>query len=331
MTHFDVVSIGSAVQDTFIRSKEIEETHSKKSESGQMIMLPVGAKIDVDLMQHEIGGAATNSSVAFSRVGLEATLISRIGQDWAGRLVKERLEEENIRLEYVTIDPADVTGQSVLLLSPDGNRTVLVARGASQHFEIEDVEEGLLRRTSWVYLSSIAGNISVLRRVFGLGHLHQVKIAWNPGGMELAMGQRALQPFLRQAAIVIMNREEAAELTNLPHHSLKMVVEKLAALSGNGMVVVTDGAAGAAAFDGHELITLPSRNVKVADATGAGDSFGSGFVAATILGKPLELALSFGLDNAESVIGKIGAQPGLLRRAELDQAKVRRGIGHQPM
>jgi sugar/nucleoside kinase (ribokinase family) len=323
---FDILSIGAVVQDTFIQAPQIKLIDYNETESGQALLLPLGAKLDVSVMQHEVGGGAANSSVAFSRVGLQAGIISRIGKDFAGRLVKEVLEHEGVESRFLKNDGHLPTGQSVLILSPDGNRTVLVKRGASAAFTINDVDESFLRRTGWIYMSSIGGNLDVLQYIFGICHVHGVKVAWNPGALELALGERHLRPLLAQADVLLVNREEAAHLTQLPHGSVDNVLAQLMKLVKNGVVVVTNGAEGASAFDGTHIETLPGRDIKVVDATGAGDSFGSGFVAAHILGLGVDRALSFAIANAESVIGSIGAQTGLLRKAVLERQRIVKGI-----
>jgi ribokinase len=323
---FDVLSIGSVVQDTFVQAPQIELIDFAKAESGEALALPLGAKLDVSVMQHELGGGAANTSICFARFGLQAGVVSRVGKDFAGRMAKDILNEWGVDTRFLHIDEQLPTGQSVLILSPDGNRTVLVKRGASAAFTEDDVEESLLRRTQWIYLSSIGGNLAVLHHIFALCHLHGVRIAWNPGSMELALGEHRLRALLAQAEVLVLNREEAARLTQLPHGSVDEVLRALMKLAKNGIVVVTNGADGASAFDGTHIETLPGRDVKVVDATGAGDSFGSGFVAAHISGLAVDRALSLAIDNAESVIGQIGAQLGLLDKSALERVKTRRGI-----
>jgi sugar/nucleoside kinase (ribokinase family) len=295
-------------------------------ESGQALALPLGAKLDVETMQHEVGGGAANTAVAFSRLGLQAATVSRVGDDFAGRLIKEVLTEEGVATRFLRVDKDSNTGQSVLILSPDGNRTVLVKRGAAADFELSDVDESVLTRAGWIYLSSIGGNMKELQQIFAICPLQDIKVAWTPGSLELAHGQDGLGPLLPQADVLLLNREEAAKLTKVPHGSVEEVLARLLEFVEQGVVVVTNGSEGAVAFDGQHTESLPGRDLGVVDATGAGDSFGSGFVAAHLLGLAMDKALSFAIANAESVIGHIGAQEGLLDRQHLDKQRVVKGI-----
>lgn len=326
MQRFDILSIGAVVQDTFVRPSRLRVVTDVDSETGQSILLPLGAKNNIDAMQHTVGGGAANSAVTFSRVGLQAATVSRVGKDIAGRSIKEVLEKEGVSPRFIVTDEELQTGESVLFLAPDGNRTIFTYRGPAAKFTMDDVDESIIRRADWIYMSSVGGNLQILKHVFALCRIHEVKLAWNPGGAELAHGKEKLRPLLAAVDVLIMNREEAARLTEIPHGSVEEVLAEMLKLVKKGIVVVTNGAEGATAFDGEHVESLPGRNVKVVDATGAGDAFGSGFVAAHMSGLPVDRALSFAVSNAESVISKIGAQAGILGQKELETVRTVRGI-----
>ena len=316
--HFNFLSIGAGLHDVFVRSSETRVIDDPESENGQALCLPLGAKLEVDTLKVEVGGGGANSAVAFARLGFKAAALCRVGKDLAGEQIKQSLLHEGVITNHLVTDPAHPTGQSFILLAPNGQRTAMAYRGAAAHFVLEDIDEELVRHSEWVYLSSIGGNQAVLTRIFALCHLHKVKVAWNPGSKELAHGQRFLTPLLQQTDILLLNREEAALLTDLPHHATHDILERLISFISKGMVVVTNGSDGASAFDGDHIETLPGNEVLVVDTTGAGDAFGSGLVAAHAGGASIDHALSFAIANAESVIGQIGAEPGLLREGALD-------------
>jgi ribokinase len=85
-------------------------------------------------------------------------------------------------------------------------------------------------------------------------------------------------------------------------------------------VVITDGKNGTYALDNdgnfyHQKII----NAPVVEKTGAGDSFATGFLASRIYGHDIQTSLQWGTINAASVIGKVGAQPGLLMKEEIER------------
>jgi sugar/nucleoside kinase (ribokinase family) len=330
LPNIDLLSIGSALEDIFVRSDRVTIVDNYDAETGQVLMLPLGAKLEAQLIQHEIGGGGANTSVFFSRLGIRTGLIARLGKDRAAAVIAEALDNEGVVTDYLIADAEHSSGKSVLIMAPNGNRTVLAQRGAGGLFQPEEIREDVVSQAKWIYLSSIGGDRQTLLKIFALSHIHQVKIAWNPGMKELELGAHVLVPMLQQTAVLILNREEAAFLTKLPHQSSEALLNRLISMLGTGIVVITDGARGAVAYDGRQIETLPGHAVSVVDATGAGDAFGSGFVAAHYLGSGMDQALSFALHNAESVIGQVGAQAGLLRREDLTKQKIIADIIHEP-
>ncbi len=316
---FDVISIGSVSADIFVRSSQVSIVDDPSAESGRSIRMPLGAKLDVQTLAHELGGGGSNTSVCFARLGFNAAVVARVGTDPAGGDALRELGKRNVSIERVLHDTSLPTSRSVILLAPNGDRTIMVYRGTGANFHPEDIDTAWLARSRWLYVSSIGGSLATLQRVFDVCRVNPLKIAWNPGALELAFGMETLYPLLQQTDALLLNREEAAELTNLPHHSVEDVMHELIAAVGSGYVVVTNGADGASAFDGSRVASIPGRKVDVVDTTGAGDSFGSGFVAAIMRGRSMETALAFAAANAESVIGSIGAQPGLLKRDDFER------------
>jgi len=91
------------------------------------------------------------------------------------------------------------------------------------------------------------------------------------------------------------------------------------------IVIITKGKNGALAFDNKFLHKVPAQKTKVTDATGAGDSFGSGFVAGLIKENNMEKALILAMSNAIANIKVIGANQGLLKKGQsLLKIKIRK-------
>ncbi len=86
---------------------------------------------------------------------------------------------------------------------------------------------------------------------------------------------------------------------------------------GPRIVVVTDGSNGACCFDGMNVYFQEIFDVPVLEKTGSGDAFACGFLAALMNGLSVKDALRWGSANAGSVVGKIGAQAGLMKKNEI--------------
>ena len=135
-----------------------------------------------------------------------------------------------------------------------------------------------------------------------------IQIMFNPGIKELE-NTKSLLRLLKFVGVLLVNKREAAMM--VPGESLEELLYHLKGYVGTA--IITDGRAGGIATNGAETYRFGLyEDVKIKDATGAGDAFGSGYLAATIAGKDFRKALIFASANSTSVISKIGASKGIL-------------------
>ena len=321
---FDVITIGAATRDAFIKSKYFKLLSSPEFISGEGLCLPAGAKIDVEDIVFATGGGATNAAVTFARQGFKTAALCRIGEDVSGREVLADLNADDINTGYVICCQKEKTAYSMLILSESGERTVLVYRGASENIEPADISKTVSAK--WFYLSG-ALDIKVVERVLKIAGEASVPVAFNPANRELKLGLGKLKDILGEVNVLILNREEGAYLTKIDYRDESRIFKKLDEYV-KGMVVLTDGQRGALVSDGRTLYragVYPEQ--KVMDKTGAGDAFGSGFVAGLIKTNNIECAFQLASANATSVVEKIGAKPGILSAKDFtENARWRRGL-----
>lgn len=273
--------------------------------------IPLGDKVNVNQIDFSTGGGATNAATTFVRAGENAIFLGQIGHDPAGAAVTRMLDEEGIDSTHTKYSSHYHTGYSVLLLAPDGERTILTYRGASTHFHPENFDlTNIETNFDWVYVSSLNGHFDILSRLFDQIKARGGKIAFNPGRGELAKPNR-LKPLLADVDILLANKEELAQC--FTGSSLEELVRR--AHSYCPVVVGTDGGNGAIALDKTSFAVsgLYNPSSRVIDRTGAGDSFGSAFVLAYAKGLGIKKALIYGAANSDAVVQKIGAKTGILR------------------
>jgi len=311
MPSFDVLTIGSATQDIFLRSKKFEEVPDKNAPDGYDVLFPFGAKINVDDIFTTTGGGATNAAVTLARFGFKTACLTRIGKDQAGDSAIADLKRDKIATSLVQIDPEHKTDHSVILLSGTGHRAILSHRDASAHLDTAAVPWNKLS-AKWVYITSVAANLSLLHDAFAFAKRVNARIAWNPGRAELDLGIDHLQGLLSQTAVLILNREEAALLSEKPPEWLPQIIERLSAYPTEALVI-TDGGKGAYVHASQKTWFAPALDVKRVNTTGAGDAFGSGFVAAYARTSDIKTALATGLLNATGVVCHMGAKAGILK------------------
>lgn len=322
---FDVVTVGAATRDVFVKSKHFERRKDSQAPDGYDTCLPMGAKIPVDEMTFETGGGATNAAVTFSRFGLKTACITRVGDDVGGREIKELLKKARIDTAGVQTDTEAKTAYSVILLAGSGSRAILVARGASKDLDQKSIPWQKLD-SAWIYLTSVAGNPKLLDDVFKQARLKRGHVAWNPGNAEIEMGLKKLLPHLMQTDVLILNRDEAAALAQTSLRDLQGILKKLGALP-RICLVITDGAHGAYVHARGATWFAPPLKGKIINTTGAGDAFGSAFCSAVAKAWDLETALKAGTLNAFGVVTHMGAKAGILKafptKKELGKVKVK--------
>lgn len=323
---FDVVTIGAAVRDVFVQSTHFRSVKDAHAPDGYDACFPLGTKIDLDNVTFETGGGATNAAVTFARFGLKVACVARIGHDLGGRELADQLKEERVDAAHLQIDPRGRTGYSIILVSGSGHRSILVFRGASRNLEGSLIDWKALS-PGWVYLSSVAGNEKLLASIFTETKKRTIRVAWNPGNAELDLGLKKLTPWIIKTDILILNREEAAQLADAPPRHLDSVIRRLGPLPRQALIV-TDGERGAYVHARGTTWFAPALPGKRINTTGAGDAFGSGFVAATIQSGNLEKGLRAGMLNALGVITHMGAKAGILKRApsaaDLKRVKIKK-------
>ncbi len=306
---YDIITIGSAVVDAFVKSRAFTLIKSDKFSTGVGECFSFGSKIDVDQLLLSTGGGATNAAVTFARLGLKTAAVARVGTDFLAESVRDDLRREGVAINFLLACPKHHTGFSVLLLGQEGERTVLVYRGASEHCQHGKLPWNKLK-TRWFYASSLGGHLGQVKKVLAHAKKQQAKVAWNPGGLELRQGWRKLESLLSQCTIVFMNKEEAALATG--EQDAAEALDKLATCGTT--VVVSDGPRGATVLTPTERMMVRTSGVKAKSRTGAGDAFGSGTVAGLARGLELSQALKLGIANAESVIQHLGAKAGILKK-----------------
>lgn len=327
MATLDIITIGTATRDVFIESKLFKVLHDPKHlerlgfKTGEAQCFALGAKIEVGRPTLAFGGGAMNAAVTFGRQGFKTGALITIGDDENGDAILGALAREKVA-SLAAIDRKKGTAYSVILLSPSGERTILAYRGASEDLSKREVAPTKLQaKAAYVVpgaipLPVIAGAVRALKKRGAL-------IAMNPSAHYLSLGAKKLAPLLRAIDVIIMNREEAAYLTGEKFEHERKIFKKFDRMVP-GLAVMTDGPNGVMVSDGKTIYAAgvyPDQ--KVMNRTGAGDAFGSGFVAGLLQygatpGKVSDDAVRYAIRlasaNATGVVEGMGAQAGILTK-----------------
>lgn len=307
---FDIITIGNASQDIYLESEKFNQIKDKKILHQVTNYLPSEAKTEFENAIFETGGGGTNSACTFSRLGLKVAYLGKVGNDDEGIEIKKQLKKENVSTNLIKTDPKDHTAFSIILTSPARKRIVLVYRGAEKDLDLANSDFKKLK-TKWFYISSLAGNIKLLKKIINIARIKNINIAFNPGLKEIDQKDKLI-PILKNIKILITNLAEAEKLfvQKNPQEIFKKISPGF-----DGILVITLGPKGAIAFHNKkifEIKTIAKKNIK--DTIGAGDAFGAGFTTGIIKKQDIKFALQLGIANARAVLEKVGAKKGLLSK-----------------
>ena len=317
-TPLRTLSVGGAAYDLFVR---VEPTVTEKN-GHEVIELPVGSKVQINDVHETCGGGAANTSTGLQRLGLSARFCGIVGSDKWGERMLETLRAEGIDTTGATMIDDEMTGFSVILLLPNGERTILHHAGTNSHLHDVTFDRDALKMVDAVYLNRLSDDACVIQDdiVGMLINRPQLHLTWNPGGCQITEGMRHKDAaaLLKVTNLLLLNKEEAMTFTGASdiRSALKMLID-----AGAQHVIITDGKEGAYGAEHTGITHMGSRtDITPIDTTGAGDAFGSAATWALLTGHPLPFALKAGTLNAASVVCAIGAQAGLLTDTEINLA-----------
>lgn len=312
----NILCIGDIFTDAFITlgdetAKIIEEGDKK------WLAVPFGSKPPyekVDIVKSV--GPSPNVAVSIARLGYRAGLMAWIGGDATGQEALEHLHGERVDTESMVVEEDKATSYWYVLCF-HADRTMLVK---SEKYRYEWRDPAV--KPDWIYLAYLGEDSWPLHE--GLFDYLQrnpdVKFALQPGTFQFKWGLEKMAPLYSKSNIVLMNREEAMDVTGLPYDSVRNLANGLHEL-GPETVVITDGPNGSYASQNGKLLTIPNYPdpAPPVERTGAGDAFSSTFVAAIAAGESIETALAWSPINSMNVVQHIGAQKGLLTLDEIRQ------------
>lgn len=301
-TTFDIISIGDATLDTFVRVADASLMCTVDRENC-LLCFNYADKIPIVSLERTVAGNAANNAVGSSRLGMKAAFYSIVGDDEIGRMILGTMKKEKVSPAYLIVDRKRPSNYSVVL-NYQGERTILY------YSEKRTYRLPALAPSAWVYYTAIGSNHHGLERSL-LAYLTRTKakLGYNPGTGQIREGLARLKPLLAQTEVLFVNKQEAEQLVGRrgEMHPLAQALHN----TGPKIVVITDGPRGAHAYDGVRLWKIGVYPAKVVEMTGAGDSFATGFVAALHRGLGVPEALRWGSANAAGVVGKVGPQAGL--------------------
>lgn len=306
--------VGNALVDTFLQIHDAN-IHCRLDEKECKLCVTYGQKILVDTARFVLGGGACNVSVGLARLGFSTGLVAEIGSDEFSEKIIKLLTQEKVDTTGIT-KTKDTASSFSIGITFKGERTLFVRHVQRSHnFQFDNIN------SKWVYLGGLGKEWKkAYQQTLDFARQNNIKLAFAPGTTQIEEGAEGISEIIKKADMLFVNKEEAMKVLSSKYKvvSIKEILEGLKSL-GSKIVVITDGKNGSYVIDQDEkLYSMGVYDVPIIEKTGAGDGYASGFLGALLSNFSIEEAMRWGSYNAASVIGKIGAQAGLLSKEELE-------------
>ena len=302
-----IVDVLARVDDQFLLKKKLIKGSMKLIDKSEFEDLKKNIKIEKIVA----GGSVANTMSGIAYLQGKPSFIGKINSDSFGEIYKKSLEDINVNFSYLQKNENLSTGASIILITPDSERTMCTYLGISSHLSESDINENNIINNELIFLEGYLWDKGISEKMFkhaiNIAKKNKVKIAMSLS--DIFCVTRHKEDFYNllnnDLDVLIGNENEINELTN--KKNLLDSINQLKKL--NKLIVITRSDKGSVAIKGNEIINCESTKVdKIIDLTGAGDLFAAGFLKEYLEKYEIKKCLMTGSILASKIIQKIGAR-----------------------
>lgn len=316
MSKFDVVGIGNAMVDILSRCEErfLEQAGIEK---GIMQLIDMPRAVDlyarIGPAKEISGGSAANTIAVIAALGGETAYVGKVKDDQLGKIFAHDLRAQGATYEtpFAPADATDETGRCIVLVTPDGERSMNTYLGVTEHLGPEDIDEDQIANSDAIYLEgyrfdgpdSHAAFAKAIKAAKGAGTLVSLTLS-DPFCIE--RHRDAFRDMIINGVdLLFANRSEILSMyqTDDFEDALAQCAKEVKVLA------CTESEHGAHILSGDDRWHAPATPTTVVDATGAGDAFAGAFLWGHANDYPLEHCGRLGCLAASEMISHIGARP----------------------
>jgi ribokinase len=271
------------------------------------------------------GGKGANQAVAASRLGMEVTFAGKVGSDAHGPVLQERLGGEGIDTRYLLSDPDTQTGFAAIFVEADGQNRIVVFPGANMAIRKEEVGEAFDGSYRAVMINLEIPQQIVLE-VCRLARDRDLPIILDAGPVrDLDFSQ------LHGLEIISPNETETRAITGIECRGIDDAVQaaqKLVRIAPSRFAVIKLGERGALLYDAEQDYAkyVKGYPVEAVDSTAAGDAFTAAMTAHYLRHRDLAQAVAYANAAGALAVMRLGAQPSLPTRGEVQTFIRERGL-----
>jgi sugar/nucleoside kinase (ribokinase family) len=302
-----IVDVFAKVEDDFLIKRNFIKSSMKLIDKSEFEDLKKNIKIEKIVA----GGSVANTMSGIAHLKGNPSFIGKINSDNFGEIYKKSLEDINVNFPYIQKNENLSTGASIILITPDSERTMCTYLGISSHLSESDINEENIMNNELIFLEGYLWDKGISEKMFkraiNIAKKNKVKIAMSLS--DIFCVNRHKKDFYdllkNDLDILIGNENEINELTE--KKNLLDSINQLKKL--NKLIVITRSEIGSLAIKDNEIINCDSKKVdKIIDLTGAGDLFAAGFLKEYLEKSEIKKCLMTGSILASKIIQKIGAR-----------------------
>ena len=302
-----IVDVLAKVDDEFLVKRNFVKGSMKLINKSEFEDLQKNIKIEKVVA----GGSVANTMSGIAYLKGSPSFIGKINSDSFGEIYKKSLEDINVNFPYIQKNENLSTGASIILITPDSERTMCTYLGISSHLSEGDINEDNIINNELIFLEGYLWDKGISEKMFkhaiNIAKKNKIKIAMSLS--DIFCVNRHKEDFYNllknDLDILIGNENEINELTE--KRNLLDSINQLKKL--NKLIVITRSKNGSLAIKNNEIINCDSEKVdKIIDLTGAGDLFAAGFLKEYLEKSEIKKCLMTGSILASKIIQKIGAR-----------------------
>ena len=302
-----IVDVLAKVDDEFLIKRNLHKGSMKLIDKSEFEDLKKNIKIE----RVVAGGSVANTMSGIAYLKGSSYFIGKINSDNFGDIYKKSLEDINVKFPYLQKNENLSTGASIILITPDSERTMCTYLGISSHLSEGDINEKNIINNELIFLEGYLWDKGISEKMFknaiNIAKKNKVKIAMSLSDIFcVARHKKDFYGLLKHDLdILIGNENEINELTN--QKNLLDSINQLKQL--NKLIIITRSENGSLAIKNNEIVNCESVKVdKILDLTGAGDLFAAGFLKEYLEKSEIKKCLITGSILASKIIQKIGAR-----------------------
>ncbi len=262
------------------------------------------------------GGKGANQAVAAARAGGEVYFIARVGKDVFGQQSLDGFVRDGIHVDHITRDASASSGIALIIVAPDGENSIAVASGANANLGVKDVQGAKdVIASADIVLMQLESPFETVIEAAEVASAAGVPVILNP-----APAQVLGDDLLHRLSYLTPNKTEAEIMTGITLIAKADLDKAADMLLDKGMkgVLITLGPKGVYVATREKKEVVPAFKVSPVDTTAAGDAFNGALAVALAEGRTLFEAARFGNAAAAIATTKLGAQPSLPLRKDIE-------------